>query len=59
MTENGFGYIVSGTEIQFPDDDNIYIVGEIFSNGRCKLYNSVDVSYKGVYNVKELKPYVR
>lgn len=37
MTTNAMGDIISGTLIKLPEDDATYMVGEIYSNGLCKL----------------------
>lgn len=59
MTANNMGDIVSGTLIKLPEDDTTYIVGDIFSNGLCKLYNEQTMKFKGLYNLLDIKPYAR
>ena len=59
MTTNAMGDIISGTLIKLPEDDATYMVGDIFSNGLCKLYNADTNAFKGLYNVADIKMYVR
>ena len=59
MTANNMGDIVSGTLIKLPEDDTTYIVGDIFSNGMCKLYNANTNAFKGLYYLSNIKSYVR
>jgi len=59
MTTNAMGDIISGTLIKLPEDDATYMVGEIYSNGLCKLYNEQTMKFKGLYNLLDIKPYVR
>lgn len=58
-TQNKLGDIVSGTLIKFPGDNVIYVVGEIFANGYCKLYDANTHKYKNKYTIAEIKAYVR
>lgn len=59
MTTNNMGDIVSGTLIKLPEDDTTYIVGDIFSNGLCKLYNTRTNAFKGLYALSDIKMFVR
>lgn len=59
MTANNMGDIVSGTLIKLPEGDTTYIVGDIFSNGLCKLYNADTNAFKGLYNLADIKMFVR
>ena len=59
MTANNMGDIVSGTLIKLPGDDTTYIVGDIFSNGLCKLYNEKTMKFKGLYTLSDIKGCVR
>lgn len=59
MTTNNMGDIVSGTLIKLPEDDTTYIVGDIFSNGLCNLYNANTNAFKGLYYLSDIKAYVR
>ncbi len=59
MTANNMGDIVSGTLIKLPEDDTTYIVGDIFLNGLCKLYNANTNAFKGFYNLADIKMFVR
>lgn len=59
MTTNNMGDIVSGTLIKLPEDDTTYIVGDIFSNDMCNLYNFDTNAFKGLYNIADIKSYVR
>lgn len=59
MTSNNLGCVVSGTLIEFPDDNTIYIVGEIYVRGTCKLYSLETNQYKGEYKIEDIKLYVR
>lgn len=59
MTTNHMGDIVSGTLIKLPEDDTTYIVGDIFSNGLCKLYNANTNTFKGLYALSDIKGCVR
>ena len=59
MTTNNMGDIVSGTLIKLPEDDTTYIVGDIFSNDMCKLYNANTNAFKGLYYLSDIKSYVR
>lgn len=59
MTTNNMGDIVSGTLIKLPEDDTTYIVGDIFSNGLCKLYNANTNAFKGLYALADIKMFVR
>ena len=59
MTANNMGDIVSGTLIKLPEGDTTYIVGDIFSNGLCKLYNANTNAFNGLYNIADIKMYVR
>lgn len=52
-TTNAEGHIVSGTLVRVPGGNDIYIVGEV-SNNKCKLYNNIDNSFYGEYNISEL-----
>lgn len=58
-TSNNLGDVVPGTLIQLPGDDTLYIVGEIYINGKCKLYSKDKLLYKGLYEIAKIKSYVR
>lgn len=40
ITVNGWGDIVSGSLVQFPNEPERFIVGEVFTNNTCLLYNN-------------------
>lgn len=58
MTTNAMGDIVYGSIVTLPEDNIRYIVGEIFDNGYCRLYNLVTNEYKGLFAIEEIKDYV-
>ncbi len=57
MTENNWGQLVSGTLIKFPNDPTEYMVGEVFTNDVCKLYNNSSECI-GKFTIQELKQYI-
>lgn len=57
MTENNFGQLVSGTLVKLPNDNSVYMVGEVFTNDTCKLYNEHS-NCIGTYSIQELKQYM-